>query len=213
MCVCVIISFIIFSHEVLHGPIHTFLFFFFASFYLLQKNVQVSILSDFVAAARNGNEVIVMKCITNDAQVVDHRDESGNTTLLWASQIGHLAIVHILLQAGASVHTKNKDGSTALIKASARGHAPIVNLLLQAGADRDAKNKVGSTALMWASVNGRTGVVEILLAADADVEANDSMSGATALAKATRNGHMAIVKLLLDTGANTEAKIQTAAQH
>ena len=54
-----------------------------------------------------------------------------------ASEMGHIDIVNLLIEAGADVNAAREDyeGSTALKYASREGHTEIVNLLREAGAE------------------------------------------------------------------------------
>ena len=63
------------------------------------------------------------------------------TSLMLASQSGHVEIAHLLLQAGSSKDQENSDGVAALMLASQNDHAEIVRLLLQAGADKNRESR------------------------------------------------------------------------
>mmetsp|Transcript_29155 Transcript_29155/g.62822 ORF Transcript_29155/g.62822 Transcript_29155/m.62822 type:complete len:125 (+) Transcript_29155:109-483(+) len=67
--------------------------------------------------------------------------ESGNTSLHYASQKGHLEVVRLMLEKGANTDAKGKDGATALHHASQEGHLDVMGLLLEKGAEFEAKNQ------------------------------------------------------------------------
>ena len=55
-----------------------------------------------------------------------------------ASGAGHVEVVRLLLEAGASGNLAGNDGFTALTSASVQGHVEIVQLLLEAGAEKES---------------------------------------------------------------------------
>ena len=70
----------------------------------------------------------------------------GFTSLLIASQEGHLDVVRELLARGANANTAANSGDTPLIQASWGGHVEIVRALLAAGADKRHVANIGHTA-------------------------------------------------------------------
>ena len=67
-----------------------------------------------------------------DVDVRDHRD--GETLLIRAARYGDVALVRVLLDAGASLHAESMGGATALAEATRSGHDEIATLLRQAAA-------------------------------------------------------------------------------
>jgi ankyrin repeat protein len=110
-----------------------------------------------------------------------------------------IAVVKLLLNAGAEVNIAGTSGYTPLQSASIQGYKEIVNLLLSAGAEVNIPDISGATPLQLASKRGYREVVELLLSAGADV--ND-----TSLHVASRNGHKEVVEQLLNAGADVNAK-------
>jgi hypothetical protein len=132
-------------------------------------------------------------------------DDKRSTTLYWAAQRGHEAVVRLLLEKGADVEAKGRFRETALIGAARGGHEAVVRLLLEKGADVEAKDEYGGTALVGAAEGGHEAVVRLLLEKGADVEVKDGLGG-TALIGAAQRGHEAVVRLLLEKGADVKAK-------
>lgn len=76
----------------------------------------------------NSHDAIVTASFEGDFQVVaaliargdcvDVRDEQGNTGTIVAAELGHDAIVELLVSAGSDVNATNNDGDSALDLAS-----------------------------------------------------------------------------------------------
>jgi Ankyrin repeats (3 copies) len=89
--------------------------------------------------------------------------ESGYTPLHYASRAGHLAIVKVLIEAGAAVNASTTaGGGTPLHRAAYAGHADVVEVLLQSGAAVDLEDADGQTAVYKATQQGHLKVAELL---------------------------------------------------
>lgn len=82
-------------------------------------------------------------------------DRDPDTPLHTAARYKRLALLEVLLRAGADVEARGRDGDTPLLAAVGRGDATLVARLLQAGASPAAENAWGWTALMYASRDSR----------------------------------------------------------
>lgn len=58
--------------------------------------------------------------------LVDSADYDGRTALMLASGNGHLEVVKMLLQSGASVNLEDNLGGSALSEACKKGHDQII---------------------------------------------------------------------------------------
>ena len=102
------------------------------------------------------------KALLQKGALVNYQDRTALTN---AAEWGHLAIVNMLLEAGADVNQQDKEGDTAISRVIInldRNYEKIVKELLEAGADVNAKNKYELTALMLASKGGHTHIVKLL---------------------------------------------------
>lgn len=113
---------------------------------------------------------------------------------------GGIAMVKFLLEAGASIDTRNAHGSTALALAAAHGCTEVVRILLLEGARIDLTDNNGWTALAIASFRGHAEVVQVLL--DFGSNVHHVSDAGTALTSASYAGHDAIVRLLLQHSAH-----------
>lgn len=89
------------------------------------------------------------------------------TPLMQASRRGHVAMVKLLLAAGANVEYSQSEWLMPLMCASAYGHTEVMQLLLAAGARVSDLSEEGHTALKLAAHYGRVSAVEMLLKAGA----------------------------------------------
>lgn len=134
-----------------------------------------------------------------------------------------MALVQMLVQAGAALNQADSDDTTALMFAAAQGHGDIVDMLLAGGADPDRQDAEGLTALAWARARGQDAVTRILAlrAAKSTTATVSSTSGAVptvlpqdsraALIKAIeRNDALSLMRLLdqlPNAGTNVEAEL------
>jgi ankyrin repeat protein len=137
---------------------------------------------------------------------IEARDpDTDATPLVIASFRGNIAVVEMLLAAGADVNSADRSGFTPLIGAAQFGHATLIPILVEAGADLEALSITDNqkAALHFAAKNGHAAVVEALLNAGADVNVLVKSTHSTALMNAAYQGHMDVVKILLEHGADT----------
>ena len=97
---------------------------------------------------------------------VNAKDADGLTSLMKASDEGHVDVVRLLIERGADVNAANEEGWTALMYASSRGHVDVVRLLIERGADVHVVDARGRTALDLAIRDGDDDVIELLRSVD-----------------------------------------------
>lgn len=134
------------------------------------------------------------------------------TPLIIATLQNNLAIVTLLLAAGAKTEARDEEGRTSLMLAAQKGFVEIAQALLAKGSDPTAKSYDGWTALIIACYAGHTELVHILLArcGQADIKWR-TKQGLNALAIAVGQHHMPggrmkIIKMLLSNDAKVDSR-------
>ena len=140
----------------------------------------------------------IEKMIQNSPDLINARDEGGNTPLMQAASKGWLMVATFLIEHGADV---NGGETSALICAATAGNRAMVEFLLRRGADVNAKDNYGNAPLNAAVGKKFPTVVEVLLANKANVNLPGG-DGNTPLAAAVINKQSKIVESLLAAGAN-----------
>lgn len=134
---------------------------------------------------------------------VDLQDRAGNVPLCYASALGWLEGVRLLLAAGAPVDGQCDCGSP-LSAAVVDGRSEVLSLLISVGADVNFPNAGGFTPLMLAASNENIAAIRALVEAGAVVDARDH-SGLTAYLHAALQGDVTAGRELLLLGADAGA--------
>ncbi|KXX76648.1 Ankyrin repeat domain-containing protein 50, partial [Madurella mycetomatis] len=133
-------------------------------------------------------------------------DKHGRTPLSYAVWSGNVAIVKLLIQAGAQVDIEDNTGGTPLSYAVCSGHREMMKLLLERENQVGPEDVIVKELLFSAAKKGDEGVVQLLLdTGKAKVDSKDN-NGRTPLSWAASNGHHTVAKLLLDSGADPNSK-------
>ncbi len=153
-------------------------------------------------AAGRGFETVVHLLLMKGSYIKAQSTKTGETGLHLAVKADQRAVVQLLLEAGADVHSRDISGKPALHWAVNYGYVMIVRLLLQKGADANACNSGASkTALQLAVVNGHQAIVKHLLEHGADVMARD-VDDLTPLQLALQHSWTSIADMLIEHGAD-----------
>jgi len=105
----------------------------------------------------------------NPNEIIDENSPLHNAALR-----GHTNYLEALLQAGASVNSKDQYSNSLLHLAAMRGHMKSVQLLLDRGGKLTARNKYGNSLMHLAAMNGHTDMV--LFLADKGLKVSDENS-------------------------------------
>jgi len=161
-------------------------------------------------AALCGLRDLAERLLDAHPQDVHARGGYHETPLHAAIDRGHLDVVLLLLDRGASVESRGSQQQTPLYMASSRGHVEVVRSLLDRGADPNAQcDDYGVLELNWtpllvASEKGGVEIARVLLEHGADVHYRDNF-GTGPLHIALRHESGDLSRLLLDHGANPNA--------
>lgn len=86
--------------------------------------------------------------------------------LHYASQGGHVEVIKVLTDSGASTDTKtNGGGYTPLHLAVVGGHKDCVRLLLVRGADVSCTDEFGKTPIQTAELSSKSTLIRLLRSA------------------------------------------------
>lgn len=102
---------------------------------------------NIISAVKRGDEEAVKKLLIENPTVANSHNKDAATPLMYASMLGHLVLVEILLEQGADINAKDYDnGWTALMQATYYGQAQIAKYLIKRGANVSLRAKNGVTA-------------------------------------------------------------------
>lgn len=138
------------------------------------------------------------RLLSGNPRLVAERSHDGWTPLHLAAFFGHLELVRLLLDGGASMLTiSNNNEANLPINAAAAGRRnAVVQLLVERGCPPDARaSEQGYTALHLAANNGNVELIEFLLKSGADRSLR-SGSGETGRDLALKSGHTVAAALL-----------------
>ena len=115
-----------------------------------------------------GDAASVAELLDADPQLANVADRGpGRSSVLHlAARRGHLAVVVLLLAAGAAVRRWDHDGSTPLHEAALGGHLEVAQVLLAVGANTLATDNGGHSVLCAALVSRNPALIELLRACD-----------------------------------------------
>lgn len=155
-----------------------------------------------IFATHDGYPQIVKNLLLQDdlgyKDLIDARDDTGNTALIYAAANGFRQCTAALLRAGADPEVVNEGagGRTALMEAAGGGHRDIVQALrMMPNINIDLADDHGNTALHYAAYHGHLPVVMDLLKSTPNKEIKNA-KGQTPASYAASNGHKGIADVL-----------------
>ncbi|KAK7074366.1 hypothetical protein SK128_009451 [Halocaridina rubra] len=165
-----------------------------------------------VAIAAEKEDIVrkLMQFIKNRKEnlhsLLNARNKIQKTPLHFAVHTGNMAILKLLLDAGANIFAKDADGFTPLHVAIAVEKDAVVQELLEVNKYRNhnitdiinATNKIRKTPLHFAAHTGHIGIFKRLVDAGSNITAKDE-DGFTPLHVAANVGNEKIIQELLET--------------
>jgi len=117
-----------------------------------------------LAAVLAGDAGTVAELLDADPQLANlaGRGPDRSSVLHLAARRGYLAVVELLLAAGAAVGRWDHDGSTPLHEAAVGGHLEVAQVLLAAGANTLATTNGGCSIVAAAAFGGNAALLELL---------------------------------------------------
>ena len=158
----------------------------------------------FYTVIRN-NDLPALQQLLKQTKDADHRKSSTyhahrTIPMMYASAIGSLEAMKMLVAAGAGVNDPNFFGGTPLMWSA--GNLEKVQFLLSKGANVNARSWIGRTPLLVAaSSDGSTEIARLLIEKGAVVGARDE-SGFSVLEAAATMNNVEVARLLLANGAD-----------
>jgi ankyrin repeat protein len=135
------------------------------------------------------------------AGALDMGRDLGRFALHLAASQGQKEIVDLLIEQGASTHTKDDMDATLLHNAAIGGLSELARRLIEEGAPVDQQDARGRTSLHYAAKQGSLDIAKILVekGIDMDIRGKDER---TALHIAEDWGYEEIIRLLKSKGAS-----------
>jgi ankyrin repeat protein len=156
-----------------------------------------------VADAAQRGDVEAVRALLRQGADVNAAQGDGMTALHWAASAGNVALIDVLVYAGAHVEATTRLGDyRPLHLASRAGHAGAIQQLLESGARVDVRASTGVTPLHYAAAAGRAEALEALLRHGAEVDAVAGESLLTPLMWAADANRLDAVRALVAAGAD-----------
>ncbi|KAI1171883.1 ankyrin repeat-containing domain protein [Nemania sp. FL0916] len=141
--------------------------------------------------------------------LLNAKDRSGRTPLMWAVKRVNVAAVRALLSAGAGVNEVDLSGYTALhwaVPSKSKESLACVDALLHAGANINAMARDGYSIMHCVAEYNQVVIGRRLIAAGADVNPANPISGSTPMHRAAYYNSVDMIRCLYDAGANLESE-------
>ncbi|MBR43290.1 MAG: hypothetical protein CME18_02565 [Gemmatimonadetes bacterium] len=154
-------------------------------------------------AARSGDLDEVRSLLRGGADV-NAAQGDGMSALHWAAERGDMALLEVLLYAGAELEASTRIGHYRPLHIAARnGNVEVVTRLIEAGADiNSVTDPSGSPPLHLAALSGNGSVVHELVNAGADIDSREAEWQQTPLIFAASWNRLEAVVALLELGAD-----------
>ena len=110
-----------------------------------------------------GDEKLVAKIVLMNKDLLEEKNNNGETPLSYASYKGTENILKILIKNGANIESGDDESDTPLMMASLYGKLENVKVLVDSGATVNKVDNEGDTPLHLAALHKHVDVVDFLL--------------------------------------------------
>lgn len=177
---------------------------------------------NFLTGQTNRNETLLLAVERGDVVGVDGALKKGASpdagegdsfgpALTRAAATGNLAIVKLLVEAGAKIDAQNYTRRTALHEAIWHLKSPVALYLLEQGAKTDTRDRPGKTPLQDAIDNDLKRLALALIDKGADTGALDDKGNDTMRALIERRGWNDVAQAIDDRAARLKHEAEQAA--
>ncbi|NKB71705.1 MAG: hypothetical protein GKR89_31915 [Candidatus Latescibacteria bacterium] len=118
---------------------------------------------DIYSACGLNDTTRLRQLLSEDAELVNRRDEFLMMPLHWAARAGATECATILLRRGAEIDVVDKSKTTPIHGAANAGKDELIWLLAEYGANLEVQDATGRTPLHLATYNGRVDAAEALI--------------------------------------------------
>jgi ankyrin repeat protein len=121
-------------------------------------------------------ELLLSEAAGPAAVGINSVNSRGHTPCFYAAQMGHAALLDLLLRQGGDPSIADHGGVTPLMRGAWRGHGEVIRRLLQEPTAKDLVDRrdlAGRSAVFSACDRGHLQVLQLLLQAGADAAAAD----------------------------------------
>lgn len=117
----------------------------------------------FCTAARENNTETVEAYLDRFGKaIIDGRDSNQDTALSWASWMGHIETVQLLVERGADINARGMSDRTPLGWAAKGSRSEVVTFLLTKGPDVSLRDEDGKTPAELAEEAGRAPMAQLI---------------------------------------------------
>lgn len=168
----------------------------------LKRKEEIYVQAKELKKAIDSNDAWLLSQLLASGLNVDAYDkEEGVTSLIYATKLGKLDFVKILVEAGASLQITDYDACTAGTHAASMGNVECLKFLLSKGAEIEWQNCGNETLLEHALISHNIECIRVVLAAGANINACNNENKLTPLMHSVMGGNLECVKELLFRGA------------
>ncbi len=156
---------------------------------------------EFLAAAESGDNETVSAYLSKKKKWLQAEDDDGNRAIHLAARHGHIGMVTLLVNSGATLTDHNRENwATPLLEAVKGGHTSLVKFMLEKETTRSVSTSPkGMTPLQAAIVHERYDILQMFIdAKKADLTAGDP----PAVYCAVMNNKPEALDILLSVGAD-----------